>query len=130
MNYLISFLLCLLCSGCGVKQQPIIRHEKFQEKEIIAKYAELPDTPFQVVLDSIATIPYESDQIQMFYTTTMKNQELIDFYQQQMERLGWDLLAESHAQDCLLHYVKPTQICSILISQQRLHIYLSNKKGA
>ena len=127
MNYI--FYLCLLvCAGCALKVP--VRQDTFQNKEIIAKYADLPDVPFQAKLQSIAINPDDHHQIQMLYSTMMSVQELADFYQQQMERCGWELLAESHAQDWLLHYVKPQQVCSILISDNKLTIYLGNKKGA
>jgi len=122
-----SFIF-LFVAGCGLKK-PIL-HDTFQNKEIIAKYADLPDVPFAVKLQSISMGLDDQCQIQMFYTTKMTIHELIEFYQQQMERNGWDLLAKSHAQDCLLQYVKPMQICSILISDNKLAIYLGDKKGA
>lgn len=127
MNY-IFYLSLLLCAGCAI-QKPI-HQNNFQNKEIIAKYADLPDVPFQAKLHSIAMNPDDQDQVQMLYTTTIPVEELAGFYQQQMERCGWELFAESHAQDWLLHYIKPQQICSILIAENKLTIYLGNKKGA
>src|SRR3989339_1055221 len=100
MSYVFYFFFLLLCAGCGIKKT--VHHENFYEKELIAKYADLPDAPFQVKLESIAISPDQYDQIQMFYLTMMPAQELVDFYHQQMERCGWELLAESHAQDRLL----------------------------
>jgi hypothetical protein len=60
----------------------------------------------------------------------MPVQDLIDFYQQQMERLGWELVAESNIKNCLMHFVKPTQFCSVLIAENNLSMYVGNKKGA
>ena len=128
MHYILYLLFLLLCAGCGAKKP--VRHEKFQNQEMIARYADLPDAPFQVKLQSIVAHPEEHDQVQMVYTTTMPVSELAYFYQQQMERCGWDLLNESHVKDWLLNYTKPTQVCSILITENRLTIYLGNKKGA
>jgi len=127
MSYVFYLFFLLLCAGCGIKKT--VHHENFYEKELIAKYADLPDAPFQVKLESIAISPDQYDQIQMFYSTIMPVQELVDFYQQQMERSGWELLAESHVQDRLLQYVKPAQVCSIVISGNKLTVYLC-KKGA
>lgn len=127
MNYKF-YLFVLFCTGCALKVP--VRHENFEYKEIIAKYVDLPDVPFQARLQAITINPDNQDQVQMIYTTTMPMEELAGFYQQQMERCGWELLAESHAQDWLLHYIKPQQVCSVLISENRLTIYLGNKKGA
>ncbi len=128
MSYIFYLLFLLSCAGCGAKKS--IRHEKFQNQEMIARYSDLPDAPFQVKLQSIVVNPEDHDQVQMFYTTTTPIQELAYFYQQQMERCGWDLLDESHVQDWLLNYIKPTKVCSILITGNKLTLYLGNKKGA
>lgn len=127
MNYIFYVCFLLFFVGCGIKKPVLI--DNFQEREILAKYADLPDAPFQVKLQSIETLPDEHNHVQLFYTTMMPVDELVDFYRQQMERCGWELLAESHVQDRLLYYIKPTQICSILISEHKLTIYLC-KKGA
>jgi predicted phosphoadenosine phosphosulfate sulfurtransferase len=127
---LVCFAMLLpIISGCGM-QKKIKSTDVLQQQEIIAKFADLPDAPFQVQLQKIAVSSEDHDQLQVFYTVTMPAQELIAFYQQQMERLGWELLAESTTQDWLMHYVKPHQVCSILISQNHLSIYICNKKGA
>ena len=128
MSYIFYLLFLLSCVGCGMKKPA--HHESFQNQEMIARYSDLPDAPFQVKLQSIVVNPDNQDQVQMFYTTTMPIQELAYFYQQQMERCGWDLLAESHVNNWLLNYVKPACLCSIIISENKLVIYLSDKKGA
>ena len=128
MSYIFYLLFLLLCAGCGTKKA--VRYENFQNQEMIARYSDLPDAPFQLKLQSIVVNPEDHDQVQMFYTTAMPISELAYFYQQQMERCGWDLLDESHVQDWFLNYVKPTQVCSIVITENKLTMYLGNKKGA
>jgi len=105
-------LFFLLLTGCGTKK--IIKVDSFKNQEMIAKYADLPDVPFQVKLQSITVNSEKQDQVQMLYTTTMLEQDLVDFYEQQMERCGWELFAEIHADDWVLHYIKPMQLCSII----------------
>ena len=126
----IYILLALsILTGC-VKKNNLHNHDLFQQQEIIAKFAELPDVPFQVCLKHIAVSDTDHQQLQIFYTFTMPIQELILFYHQQMERLGWELLAESNVKDFLLHYSKPNQLCSILIGDNQFSIYICKKKGA
>ncbi len=131
-NYVACFaLLVIITAGCGVQKKAKIKSpEILQQQEIIAKFADLPDTPFQVRLQKIAVSPEDHNQLQAFYTVSMPQSDLITFYQQQMERLGWELFAESTTQDCLMHFVKPAQLCSVLITQNRLSLYVCNKKGA
>ncbi len=127
---MLSFVLLLIVAGCGMQKKVKFKKNIQQQEEIIAKFADLPDTPFQAQLQNIAVSQESHDQLQLFYTVAMQQQDLIVFYQQQMERLGWELLAESNLQDYLMHYSKPGQFCSVLISQNRLSIYICNKKDA
>ena len=122
-------LLLIMLAGCAVQKKirPIIN---LDHQEIIAKFADLPDAPFQAKLESMAVSSQDHEQVQIFYTISMPMVDTISFYQQQMERLGWELVGQSDIQDCLLHYSKPQRFCSILITQHRLSIYLCNKKGA
>lgn len=122
-------LLIPFIAGCGMQKK--LQHPKnLHEQEIIAKFSDLPDAPFQTQLQNIAVSENAHEQVQLFYTFAMPVQDLIVFYQQQMERLGWELLAESDAQNYLIHYSKPSQLCSILIAGNSLSIYICKKKGA
>lgn len=122
-------LILFLVAGCGARKK-IISKDFFQHEEIIAKFADLPDAPFQAQLKNVAVSEQAHDELQLFYTIAMPVDDVVAFYQQQMERLGWQLLAESTTKDYLMHYSKPEQICSILISGNSLSIYVCNKKGA
>ena len=124
----LSLLLSLL-AGCGVQKK--VKHSQYlANQEMIAKFADLPDAPFQAQLQKIAGSLDNHDQLQVFYTYTMPRHDLIVFYQQQMERLGWELFAESTMRDSLMHFSKPQQFCSILITQDQLSIYVCHRKGA
>ena len=126
MKYI--FYLCLLIlSGCSVRKKQ--NYDLLRSKELIAKFAEIPDAPLHTSLQQVATDDQSPDQIQMFYTTSMKTEDLVLFYQQNMERLGWMVISESYVQDWLLQYGKPDQICSILIKNNKLVIFVSKRKG-
>jgi len=122
---------CLfIIAGCGIKKQAKLQ-DLFNQQEILAKFSDLPDAPFQLTLQKLVVSPENHDQLQIFYSTNvMLHQDLIAFYQQQMERLGWELLGQSDLQDNLMHYSKPAQLCSILIAENRVSIYICHKKGA
>lgn len=124
-----SIFLLIGLTGC-VQQQKIKPDIYRQHQEVIAKFADLPDAPFQAQLKTIVTSPEYHDQVQVFYTSCMPKIDMMHFYEQQMERLGWQLIAQSDIQDCLLQYSKPEQFCTIVISQDRFSLYFGNKKGA
>lgn len=130
MQWLCVLMCILLVSGCGIKQQVkrnfVIEHQE----ELIAKFADLPDAPFQAHVQNIAVDHEKHDQVQIFYTTSMTEQDVIHFYEQQMERLGWELIAQSTTQNYLLHFSKPIQLCSILVQPHHFDIYVCNKKSA
>ena len=126
-----AWLMLIIIAGCSHKKNLQDRFQRsLQQKEMIAKCTDLPDAPFQAQLESIAVAPDHHDQIQIFYKMSMPVQDVMDFYIQQMERLGWDLIAQSIAQDCILHFSKPYQLCSFIIEDKNLSIYLCNKQGA
>ena len=127
--YVTTLILFLMLTGCAMQKKIKPTHyEHYQE--IIAKFADLPDAPFQAELESIAISDQSHEQVQIFYTGNLSICDMKDFYQQQMERLGWELFAQSDIQDCILYYTKPEQLCSILIKERFLSIYYCNKRGA
>lgn len=128
-NGLFIALVLPLLVGCGM-QKKMKSTEFLEQQEIIAKYGDLPDAPFQAQLKKIAVSSENHQQLQIFYTFTVPTQDIVIFYKQQMERLGWDLFAESTTQDYLMHYSKPQELCSFLVKDNNLSIYMCNKKGA
>ena len=131
MNKKLLYVLPALMMLAGCISQKNIKPEKYQEhQEIIAKFADVPDAPFQAKLENIVTSPEHHDQVQMFYSYTLSMLDVIAFYEQQMERLGWELIGQSDIHDCVLCYSKPQQFCSIVIAKDHFSMYVGNKKGA
>ncbi|MGZ6254444.1 MAG: hypothetical protein ACXWL5_00440 [Candidatus Chromulinivorax sp.] len=121
--------ICLLIiSGCSFhkKSQSI---KNVQHHEILAKCTDLPDAPFQLSLLDVVTSS-DNDQMQFFYTFTGMKDDIIVFYEQQMERLGWDIKAQSNLQDYFILFNKPYKNCAILIQQNKVTIYFCHKKSA
>ncbi len=96
----------------------------------IAKFSDLPDAPFQATLENVVTSLEYHDQVQMFYSCSMHKVDCIAFYEQQMERLGWNLLGQSDISDAVLLYTKPQRFCTIVIFQNHFALYLGKIKGA
>jgi len=130
MNHYLYLIVLVIFAGCGVKQMKIKKeNDNFQHREIIAKFSDLPDAPFQAQLKDIAINQENHDEIQMFYLIKMPLNDIAIFYEQQMERLGWDLLSESKSKDIVFIYTKPNLVSLILISDDHVSIYLNQKKG-
>ena len=121
--------MLLIVAGCAVHKKSHLSISR-DYQEMIAKFSDLPDAPFQAKLETIICSSTDHNQVQIFYTCPMSRFDLLLFYEQQMERLGWQLYAQSEVQDCLLHYNKPDRICSILLTGDKLIIYLGTIKGA
>jgi hypothetical protein len=60
------------------------------------------------------------------YTVELSTDQVLSFYQQEMERHGWRLMASGRAgQEALEYFVKPDRFCSVSI---RPHVGKSNHK--
>jgi len=129
-KFFIYILFLLLSTGCAVKQFKIAQTRHVDYQEIVAKFSDLPDAPFQAQLKNIVVCPVSNDQVQIFYETIISVDDVVLFYEQQMERLGWQLLSQAQVRDQVLIYTKPSQVCTIIISGNLLSIYVSSKKGA
>ncbi len=122
------YLMCLFFISCTHRTK--IQYKVQQDyQEIVAKFADMPDSPFQAKLDNLIISDQCHDQVQIFYSCLMPKLDMIHFYQQQMERLGWELLGQSDIHDCLLCYSKPELLCCIIIRKDSIVLYRS-KKGA
>ncbi len=124
----LSFLM--LVAGCSWQKKQQKQKSMPQYQEIIAKYADLPDAPFQAQLEHVVQSEQSHDQIQIFYICSMPKADIVTFYEQQMERLGWQLQGQSDIDHCLLLYRKPLQFCSVLIADRSIAMYIGNIKGA
>lgn len=124
----LSFLCWMLFSGCNFHQKQKIKvDENYRYKEILAKYSDIPDVPFQAVFINMAYKNENPDQVQFFYKSSLPREQLIIFYEQQMELLGWRLITRSDLTDLLLVYEKPEIVCSILMQKSMITIYFSSK---
>lgn len=127
MRFLLFIVCIIMLSGCRNSHKSIKNIITEQYQEVIAKASDLPDAPFQVHLENIAILPDNHDQAQFFYTTSLPRQDLIIYYEQQMERLGWQLSAQLKLHDSFLYYTKPEKFCAITIFEKSFVIYFGNK---
>lgn len=127
MRLLLYILCILMLHGCRNSQRVIKNIIPDQYQKVIAKTSDLPDTPFQVSIKNMAILPENYDQVQFFYTTTLPKQDLIIYYEEQMERLGWQLSAQLQVHDSFFYYTKPAKFCAITFYDHSFSIYLGNR---
>ena len=125
----ICSLFIFLLSGC-VWRKEVSSVRTREHQEVIAKFSDIPDAPFAVNLLNLVIDENNHDQLQLFYTISIPVQDVLVFYEQQMERLGWDMIAQSNLHDNFLIFSKPNKICSLLIINNKLTLYISNRKDS
>lgn len=133
MRYLLGVsVFVLLVSSCSYKapfkQQSV---EKISLQESIARLSSIPDVPLGVQVKNIIKLENDPDSLQVFcYYGSMKAKDLKIFYNEEMERIGWRLIAEYDGAEILLNFEKPSGIiCVISIRMDRqLVITLITKK--
>ncbi len=129
MWILCALIPCLLLVGCGGKKPskkslpPIKRHSNVRSKStgkgntfahIQAKLTDVPTLPLNA--KPIARLcSSEPHMIMMGYSSTMTCNDIIAFYQYEMERFGWDFGAQFKASEYLLQFCKPDRNCTISI---------------
>lgn len=128
MKIVVLCSLFIVCAGCTLHKAN--REQEFLEKTLLAKYSDIPDAPFHTVLQTVIAEENRPGQVQITYTTTMSQSQVIDFYEQEMERLGWNFIGKSLAKDVLLQYSKPDVFCSILLQQKKITVFVVQRKGA
>ena len=84
--------------------------------------AKLFDIPMPLQATSATTAVCSSaDDVFISYRTTIGPRELVLFYVREMERVGWQLLAEnSNAQEVTLIFDKPHKICVVTLRNKHI----------
>jgi len=117
MKKVIVALICFLITGC-------IKESKKGAIDVRECEARLVDI----------AIPLESKPIRKLlsqqtfvYAIKKTREEIVSFYEQEMERLGWDLLAADSNQETLLIFNKPHRVSTVSIrgSGKRKQVYIT-----
>jgi len=66
----------------------------------------------------------KGDELSLGYMSPMSRDELILFYTQEMERLGWKKRGLAHTVETLLYFEKPGRFCAISLRPQNTKINL------
>lgn len=88
------------------------------------KLVDVP-TPFNVEPVAVQSDDTDANKILLTYELPPQEQEqIIAFYEQEMERFGWQKIAEFNGQEVLRIYTKPRRYCTVSLRPQ------NNKKSS
>lgn len=91
----------------------VVQQAKSQE----AKLADIP-VPLQAQpLEDFFDLEQELNcpTVTLGYATDLSSEDLVQFYQREMDRHGWRCLSDFSGKETLTSYVKPARVCSVSI---------------
>lgn len=125
-------LLVSLFSGCQkhIEKQKRLAHDKqtkmYELQESIARLVDIPDVPLQCKIIAIAESEQGSSEFQLICDCAlMLHADIISYYKEEMERIGWQLQSEYDREgEALLVFIKPGgSVCTVsLRDHQRVVI--------
>lgn len=110
----LALLLLCACTGC-VHHNQLVRHRK-SVAECEARWGDV------VVAVDAQPVKKELTSTTYVYTSTINKEILELFYRQEMERLGWDLVAINEGAESVALYRKPAQFCVVSVRQLRKRV--------
>lgn len=112
-----SFNVSNTDSVSTVDKENVEKMYLFSEVEARRKEAILLDVPIPLYVTRIPVINEDmyGNQIVLGYQSNVSPDELITMYREQMERHGWNLAQSFKGSESLLHFEKPTRVCSVCI---------------
>ncbi len=125
-----SFVLLLLLSSCGVAHQKkggqsqVAGRSKKNQKHVLEdikiQEAKQADIPIPMSATSLSRQYYaDADRVMLGYRDyTLSPQDLVTFYEQEMERLGWRSIFAVSGYESMLQFAKPDRLCIVSIRPQ------------
>lgn len=88
--------------------------------EVRQQEARLIDIPIPIHADSLGLSDYqvtdaEKDSFMLAYRVHLKLPDISNFFEIEMERLGWNLIAFMSDVESMLVFIKPSKVCSISV---------------
>lgn len=121
--------LFIVLSGCVVRQSiQKNKHALFAQKTLLAKFGNIPDLPLHARLQTVSYDIHHPDQIHVRYVTDDTNDIIIEYYQKNMERLGWSFVGISTIDDVCLQFSKPDVLCTVIIVKDVVTVFVVKKK--
>ncbi|MBN1549072.1 hypothetical protein JW872_00220 [Candidatus Babeliales bacterium] len=116
-------------SSCGSQKKTVVI------RDVTVQEAKLSDVP--VLIDALVGASRLNDPIldthELSYTSKLPYQDVVEFYQSEMERAGWLELGSFVGDQALLVFDKPYTLCVVTIQRLRtkvaIHIISGTKKA-
>lgn len=83
--------------------------------------ARLSDVP--IVLNA-KIIKKEISSTSYAYYSYLTFNNIISFYRNEMERFGWQLMAQNEASQTMLVFEKPSKVCTIMLAQAGSRVFV------
>ena len=116
---IVLFLLPICFAGCK-KQAKRTQVKSVNSLNVQEHEARLFDIPVPVCAESLLQEQdYNPKNFVLVYKVDSSVDELVGFYEKQMERLGWKKLAKSNQQEANLLFEKPSKICLVSIRSNK-----------
>lgn len=129
MNKLFVLSLLLLLSGCKPRQKNGFKRGKKQHDELIARISSIPDTPFFAQVEEFSEDPESMYNLIVRYRFSEDVEVVKDFYLEEMERAGWNVVVNINSLDKILVFEKPKLACiiEILPKERKYTVALGRK---
>ena len=111
--------LVFLLSSCGEqskKKSPRKKHQddlQFQE----AKLSDIPVLLGAKRLENEGEVDIKSGQNVLMFSSKFPQKEIVDFYEQEMERMGWQQLGSFSGKENILIFEKPYSVATVLVRE-------------
>jgi len=118
IHFFVVLVVCTIMTSCGKKKIPTSQKSLDSNKRsIIAAQAKYSDLPVPI---GCRLIEEKKSQTQLpaaflHYVGSISIPSAITFYNQEMERMGWDIVNLSHEGEGMLVCSKPSKWCLVSI---------------
>ena len=115
MNKLLVLTLVLFLSGCNSGKNKGFKPRRKQHDELVARVSSIPDTPFFAQVEEFSEDPESMYNLIVRYRFSEDASTVKDFYLEEMERSGWNVVVNINGSDKILLFEKPKLACIIEI---------------
>lgn len=124
-------MIILLCTSC--KKDRDFAAKRWQSKHLEAKLYDIPVLLNAQLIQNINNTACVDETSIISYEAEMPYESIADYYQEEMERLGWWQTAAFKGSEVLLNFEKPNKYCSISIRPSkkisRVIIFIGQKNS-
>jgi len=118
----VTLVLVLLLASCGGSKTNRYAEKKLRpvcgDFDVIRQQeAKLSDVPIPISSQPIPEYCVQDismpHQVMLGYVCALSPDDLVKFFNQEMERCGWRYISQFTGLERLMHYEKPDRVCSI-----------------